>query len=135
MKRRGRQLGLTLVEVLLAMAISAMVLAALTQLQDAGAKAAIQAALTAEASLLCQSEMDGWLAGAQNSVGRDSIEPIEGQATWSRRIRLQPAPVSASELQLLTVEVFRSGQSQPAFQLSRWISKQAIRGPAQGAQP
>ncbi len=80
---RARRTGLTLVEVLLTMAIVAMVLAALTQLQDSGARAAVRAALTAEASTLCQSEIDKWLTIARSDARLDVIEPIDTAPGWS----------------------------------------------------
>lgn len=122
-RARRRQTGLTLVEVLLAMAIMAMVLAALKQLQDSGSRAALNASLVAEASVLCQSEMDSWLAGSKPSTSRDNIQPITGTDQWSRRITLQPIPTQSagSGLSLLTVEVFRGRQRQPQFTLSRWV--------------
>ena len=124
MKRaRSCQFGLTLVEVLLATAIMAMVLAALAQLQDNGARASLNASLVAEASVLCQSELDGWLAGNQTSTSLDSIQPIAGSGQWSRRISLQPIPnqPAGANLSLLTVEVFHGRQPQPQFKLSCWV--------------
>ena len=124
MKRaRSRSSGLTLVEVLLAMAIMAMVTAALTQLQDSGARAALRATLTAEASLICQCELDAWLAGNRSSSAQDAWESVPSSPGWSRRFVLQSPPAgTGQELMLLTVEVLRSGARQPQFSLSRWVA-------------
>lgn len=122
-QRRPRQTGLTLVEVLLAMAIMAMVMAALAQMQNSGARAALKASLTAEASVLCQSEMDAWIADGPTKPALDSVEPIAGSNPWTRRFTLQPLPsqVESPALSLLTVEVYRGQQRIPAFTLSRWV--------------
>ena len=131
-RARLSQTGLTLVEVLLAMAIMAIVLAALTQLQDNGSRAALNASLVAEASVLCQSEMDGWLAGNKPSTSLDNVQPILGTDQWSRRITLEPLPAqtAGAGLSLLTVEIYRGRQRQPQFTLSRWVDAQG-----QGGQP
>lgn len=144
---RSLRSGLTLIEVLLTMAIAAMVLAALSQLQDSGVRAATSASLTAEASILCQSEMDAWLSSGQPASELGSIAPVTGMEGWTRRISLQPVPnladsrtsrpqlsvgsgrkaqppepAAASRLSLLTVEVYRGRQREPVFTLSRWIA-------------
>lgn len=123
--KRSRRSGLTLIEVLLATAITAMVLAALTQLQHNGARAATGAALTAEASVLCQSELDAWLAGNRTTASLDTIESLPNADRWSRRFTLQPVSQkqpAGSGLSLLTVEVYRGRQRQPEFALSRWVA-------------
>lgn len=120
--RSPKRTGLTLVEVLLSMAIVAMVFAALTQLQDSGSRAALRATLTAEASILCQSELDAWLAGSRSSVRLDISEPIETAPEWSRVFQLQKLPASVGQgLSLLTVRVQRGRQAQSQFAISRWI--------------
>ncbi len=124
--RRLQSTGLTLVEVLVAMAIVAMVFAALTQLQDGGSRAALRASLTAEASVLCQSELDAWLAGNRRSSPTGTAERIPSAPEWSRRFDLQKLPGSLnSELWLLTVEVYRARHSQPQYSLSRWVPRLA----------
>ncbi len=133
----SRRSGLTLIEVLLTMAIAAMVLAVLTQLQDSGVRAATSATLAAEASVLCQSEMDAWLAGGQPTHSLDKLEVVAGTEKWARRISLQSLPNSVtsspevasasvesrpSALAVLTVEIFRARKQTPEFTLSRWIA-------------
>ncbi len=125
----GCRFGLTLIEVLLSMAIMAMALAALAQLQNGGARAALNATLVAEASVLCQSEMDAWLANGSSRAVLDNQAPIAGAEGWFKRLTLQPIPeLGGSGLSLLTVEVYRSRQSQPLFKLSRWVAVQADEG-------
>lgn len=129
--------GLTLIEVLLTMAITAMALAALSQLQHNGARAATGAALVAEASVLCQSELDAWLAGNRTSSALDTLESLPTSDGWTRRYTLQPVTQARtfggesghdtdgsnnSGLSLLTVEIYRGRQSQPEATLSRWIA-------------
>lgn len=125
MNRSGRE-GLTLIEVLLTMAITAMVLAALSQLQYSGTLAATDASLTAEASVLCQSELDAWLAGNRTNIALDSVVPIPEAENWLRRFTLQPVAstdADASGMSLLTVEVYRRRQLlRPEFSLSRWLA-------------
>jgi len=113
--------GLTLFELLLALAIFMTSLAALAQLLASGSRAAAQAKLQTEAILRCESKLGEMVAG---------ITPIETVANqvfvddsqWSWRATVSDGPWP--NLQMVELEVLRTGQNSlgnTSYMLRRYL--------------
>ena len=118
---RSFRRGLTLFELLLALAIFLASLAALAQLLASGSRAAAQSRLQTEAILRCESKMGELVAG---------IEPIKTRSTgvfgddprWSWQWTVTDAPWP--NLQLVELRVTHAGQSSlgnSSYMLRRYV--------------
>ncbi len=131
-RSQGQRDGLTLIEVLIAMAMLVMALSALAHLQSNGARAALRTQIESQAMVLCQSELDAWLANPTASAANsETLLPIEHMPGWSKRVQVTE---HADELlEVVTVEVYRdvglpiqlrsSELHRPDARLVRWHRK------------
>lgn len=118
--------GLTLLEIILALAIFFGSLAVLSQLTWNGARAAVQSRLKTQAMIRCEAKMAEVLAGAQRLQGASNVEYQDDKNwTWSLSISETNFP----DLLQLDVTVSHSGNSHLAnaqFTLRRWMRDPAL---------
>ena len=125
--------GLTLLEVLLSLGLFLGALAALSQLWYGGVRASVQARLSTQAILRCESKLNEVVAGVipLQSVGDT---PFDDDSTWSWNLQLE-AGLHADTL-LATVTVSHPGQgglSSSSHQLRRLIRDPQVWTAAQQA--
>jgi len=120
--------GITLYEVVLALAIFVTALAALGQSVSTGSRAAVASQLQTEAILRCESKLADIIL-----LGPDQIEPVaesefdgdstevsgEGAGNWRWSLQLEQGP--HPELLILQVSVFHKLQSDIHFSLTRYL--------------
>ena len=119
------RLGFTLLEVLLATAILAGALTALSQLSTNGVNAALRIELETQAAVICQSKLDELLATSEPiEIGRAT--PFSAAPDWSWRVELTDGP--SPSLALLTVCVERQGRwnTGATFQLQRLVTRRSL---------
>jgi type II secretion system protein I len=119
--------GITLYEVVLALAIFVTALAALAQSITTGSRAAVASQMRTEAILRCESKL------ADIIVGIEKMEPVaekefigdstevsgEGADNWRWSLQLEQGP--HPELLILHVSVFHNVQSDVHFSLTRYL--------------
>ena len=113
--------GLTLLEVLLSLGLFLGALAALSQLWYGGVRASVQARLSTQAILRCESKLNEAVAGAV-PLQSTTDTPFEDDSTWTWS--LQVLPDSHANVLLLIVNVSHPGQgglSASGYQLSRLL--------------
>lgn len=113
--------GLTLLEVLLSLGLFLGALAALSQLWYGGVRASVQARLSTQAILRCESKLNEVVAGAVPLLSTTDT-PFEDDSTWTWS--LQVLPDSHANVLLLIVNVSHPGQgglSASGYQLSRLL--------------
>lgn len=118
---RSRRKGLTLFELLLALAIFLMSLAALAQLLDSGARAAAQSQLKTEAILRCESKL-GELVSGITPIVEVSDQAFDDDPSWSWRLTVTDGPWP--NLQLVEVQVLHTGRSSlgdSSYTLRRYV--------------
>lgn len=118
---RSQRKGLTLFELLLALAIFLTSLAALAQLLDSGASAAAQSQLQTEAILRCESKMGELVAGI---TPLESVvdQAFEDDPKWSWQLAVTDGPWP--NLQLAELQVSHTGQSSlgnSSYTLRRYV--------------
>lgn len=113
--------GLTLLEVVLALAIFLAAVAALRQLTELGSRAAIQTDAQSTAVLRAETRLAELLAGvvplSEASGGSFADDP-----RWRWQLQVQPGPHESLRTLTLTVIREQSGPQPPVrFALTRWI--------------
>ena len=112
--------GLTLFELLLALAIFLMSLAALAHLINAGSRAAIQGRLQTQAILRCESKLAEVLAGIE-PMESTADEPFPDDADWRWTLQVEPGPgPSLLELKLAVSHKGNSALATTTYQLQRY---------------
>lgn len=116
-------MGITLYEVVVALAIFAGSMAAISEAVSTGMRAALQSRLQSQAILLCETKMSEVLAGAvpRQSTGEAAfLEPqLDG---WRWTVNVKPGPHTG--LMLVEVEVAYRAVSSPAdasFSVARLV--------------
>lgn len=116
-----RRAGLTLFELLLALSIFLVSLAALAQLLASGSRAAAQAKLRTEAILRCEAKMGEIVAGVTPiEAGMQGVFADDPRWSWRSTASVGPWP----HLQLVELRVSREGQqalSQSGYTLKRYV--------------
>ena len=113
--------GLTLLEVLLSLGLFLGALAALSQLWYGGVRASVQARLSTQAILRCESKLNEVVAGAVPLLSTTDT-PFEDDSTWTWSLQVEPD--SHANVLLLIVNVSHPGQgglSASGYQLSRLL--------------
>ena len=108
MVRDPRRRGLTLLEVLLSLGLFLGALAALSQLWYGGVRAAVQARLSTQAILRCESKLNEVVAGAV-PLTSTSDTPFDDDASWNWSLQIEAGP--HADALLVTVTVSHPGQS------------------------
>ena len=119
-KKNGRR-GLTLLEIILALAIFFGSLAALSQLAYSGARATVQARLKTQAIIRCEAKLAEVLASAEMLQPKSGVAYLDNPA-WTWSLSITPTPYKG----LLQVDVMVSHRgnnrrSQTEFNLRRWM--------------
>ncbi len=120
-RRVASRQGLTLLEVLLSLGLFLGALAALSQLWYGGVRASVQARLSTQAILRCESKLNEVVAGAVPLQSMTDT-PFEDDATWTWSLQVLPGP--HANVLLLVVNVSHPGQgglSASSYQLSRLL--------------
>lgn len=120
-RRTSVRNGLSLLEIVLALAIFFGAMAVLSQLAWNGARAAVQARLKTQAIVRCEAKMAEVLAGIESLSPRGHVAfPDDSAWTWS----LSVYETSYPDLLQIDVTVSHSGNSRLAnveFELRRWM--------------
>ena len=116
--------GITLYEVVLALAIFAGAMAAVSQVVATGARAALQARLQSQAILLCESKMGEVIAGVTQaqpiSEATFASDPTLDGWTWS--LAVQPGPRTGVMSVAVSVACRRAGsQVDASFTMTRLV--------------
>ena len=120
-ERSASRQGLTLLEVLLSLGLFLGALAALSQLWYGGVRASVQARLSTQAILRCESKLNEVVAGAV-PLQSTTDTPFEDDSTWTWSLQVRPGP--HANVLLLIVNVSHPGQgglSASGHQLSRLL--------------
>lgn len=122
----GLRQGMTLLEVVLALAIFFGAMAALAQLTWNGTRAALQARFKAQAVIRCETKLAELVSGVEPLQSQSNIPfPDDSAWTWSAMI----SPGSFPELVLIDVRVQRSASNSlgnTEFSISRWMRDPAV---------
>jgi general secretion pathway protein I len=122
----GLRQGMTLLEVVLALAIFFGAMAALAQLTWNGTRAALQARFKAQAVIRCETKLAELVSGVEPLQSQSNIPfPDDSAWTWSAMI----SPGSFPELVLIDVRVQRSASNSlgnTEFGISRWMRDPAV---------
>lgn len=118
--------GFSLLELILALAILALSIAAISQLVRMGLAHARHARELTKAELYCESTMAELAAGVLPLEGVTGI-PIEEDSEWLYSVSVEPAPVDG--LLIVTVTVYQA-EPDPVrpieFTLVRWLADPAV---------
>lgn len=131
--RDSQRKGLTLLEVLLSLGLFLGALAALSQLWYGGVRAAVQARLSTQAILRCESKLNEVVAGAV-PLTSTSDTPFDDDASWTWSLQVESGP--HADALLVTVKVSHPGQgglSSNDYQLRRLIRDPQVWTAAQQA--
>lgn len=118
--------GVSLLEVLLALAIFLAGFAALSQLSQTGMNAAVQSRLQTNAIVRCESRLAELVSGVEPLVDATD-QPFEDDPRWTWSLQIAPGP--HADLLLLRVSVRYQGQNDRAstgFSISRLIRDPAV---------
>lgn len=121
--RRLRLRGVTLLEVLLALAILGAALAAIATLTNNAINAAQRCEEDTAAAIQCQSQLDRLLASTA-PIQETQWRPIDTNEQWLWSAHLSPAPVNG--LMVLTVSVKPLGASTRSFELVQQIRRSRL---------
>ena len=118
--------GITLYEVVLALAIFSGSMAAISQIIATGTRAAVQSRLQSQAMLLCQSKMAEVVSGAvPPKAGGESAFTEPGLEGWTYSITLNPGPRLGLQEVVVGVACRNAGSMVDAtFSMSRWVRDQ-----------
>ena len=126
MKRESHRSGLTLLEIVLAMAIFFGSMTALSQLAWNGTRAAVQARLHTQATIRCEAKLNEVLAGIEPMHNCSGVAfPDDSSWTWSETVTASHHP----ELVQIDLTVSHQGTSRLAnisVSLRRWSRTQSI---------
>lgn len=124
--RASSRRGLSLLEIVLALAIFFGALAVLSQMAWNGARAAVQARLKTQAIIRCEAKLAEVLAGYERMQSRGHVPfPDNSAWTWSLSVYETTYP----DLLQVDVSVQHGGNSRMAnteFSLRRWIRDPAL---------
>ncbi|NLF73364.1 MAG: prepilin-type N-terminal cleavage/methylation domain-containing protein [Candidatus Anammoximicrobium sp.] len=116
-----RRSGLSLLEVILAVAILGGCLAVTGELVRLGVRNAEEARELTRAQLLCEGKMEEIAAGVA-AVESASMVPFETDPDWTYTVDVSPLDAQQLTLVRVTVQQLDSERSYPlTFTLSRWI--------------
>lgn len=118
--------GLTLLEVVIALAIFLMALVPVWRLVSIGGERALDVAHQAQASLLCQGKMDCVKCGAEQLNGGGNVDI--GNLTWNYTIESSPADVTNLYLVKITAKVDRKDGKTIEATLTQFVLDPAQRG-------
>jgi general secretion pathway protein I len=113
--------GITLFEVVLALAIFIGAFAAISQILRNGGQAATRAQLTSEGALRCQSRMNEAVAGVVPLQPSQNV-PFEDDPRWQWSLNVYDGPVPGLlEVETIVAHPGSRGASDIEVRLVRWI--------------
>jgi general secretion pathway protein I len=116
-----RRRGLTLFELLLALAIFLASLAALAHLINSGSRAAIEGRLQTQAIVRCESKLAEVLAGVE-PIERTSDTPFADDPDWTWSLEVQPGSVpDLIDLQVTVSHTGNSALANSSYSLRRYV--------------
>lgn len=118
--------GLTLLEVIVAMAIFLMALVPIMRLISLGTEHALDVSHRSEASMLCQSKMDSVKAGVEPLNGSGTVEI--GTMTWNYSIESTPAGIENLYTVKVNVHVDRADGQTIEESLVQMVIDPSVRG-------
>ena len=125
--------GLTLLEVLLSLGLFLGALAALSQLWYGGVRASVQARLSTQAILRCESKLNEVVAGAV-ALQTTGDTPFDDDSTWSWNLQVEAGPhADAMQVTVTVSHPGQSGLSSSSHQLRRLIRDPQVWTAAQQA--
>jgi general secretion pathway protein I len=124
-RMRGRQ-GLTLLEVVIALAIFLIALVPIWRLVSMGGELALDVQQQAQASMLCQGKLDGVKVGAEPRNGAGSVDI--GNVSWNYTIESTPADVDNLYQVKVTVKCDRKDGKTMEATLTQMVFDPAFRG-------
>lgn len=125
--------GLTLLEVLLSLGLFLGALAALSQLWYGGVRASVQARLSTQAILRCESKLNEVVAGAV-PLQTTGDTPFDDDANWTWNLQVESGPhVDALLVKVKVSHPGQSGLSSSSHELQRLIRDPQIWTNAQQA--
>ncbi|HEY0980573.1 MULTISPECIES: hypothetical protein [unclassified Schlesneria] len=134
MRSSQNRTGLTLLEIILALALFCGAIAALSQLAWNGTRATVQARLKTQATIRCETKLNEVLAGVEPMQPQNQVPfPDDSRWVWSQKV----IPSGTADLVQLEVTVTHKGASQLStidVTLKRWARQLAVfqQGAAQG---
>lgn len=133
-EKNSQRHGLTLLEVLLSLGLFLGALAALSQLWYGGVRAAVQARLSTQAILRCESKLNEVVAGAV-PLASTSDTPFDDDAswTWSLEVVSGTHHVDARSVVVTVKHPGQGGMSSNEYQLRRLIRDPQVWTAAQQA--
>jgi general secretion pathway protein I len=133
-RARAERAGLSLFEVVIALAVFLVSIAAIGQLISSGVRGALQARLQTQAVLRCESKLSEVVAGITDLQNAREV-PYTDDAAWNWSVNLTPGP--QEDLYLVEVTVAHSSGSslgRISFSLTRLIRDPEAALEAQAAQ-
>ena len=118
--------GLTLLEVVIALAIFLMALVPVMRLVSIGGERALDVSHRAQASMLCQAKLDSVKVGAEPLNGGGSIDI--GNLTWNYTIDSSPSDVDNLYLVKVSAKVDRQDGKTIEATLTQLVLDPALRG-------
>ena len=121
-----RRPGMTLIEVLLALAILAIVMGAVASLVNIGTRAAQAAEETALAQLVAESKMNELAAGAAPMTAT-GLTDYEGREGWQYSVEITPIdePAGLVSVKVFVQQVVAEGDG-VTFELYRWMPSEGF---------
>jgi prepilin-type N-terminal cleavage/methylation domain-containing protein len=121
-----RRRGLTLLEVVIALAIFLLALVPIWHLVSMGSERALDVQQLAQASMLCQGKLDGVKVGAEPLSGGGTVDI--GNLTWNYTIESSPAEVENLHLVKVSVKYERPDGKVIESSLTQMVLDPALRG-------
>jgi type II secretion system protein I len=121
--------GLSLLEVILALTILALALAALGELVALGTRSGASARDVTRAQLLCESKM-AELTTTSYPISSEQLVEFEYDPEWAYSVDVQPIDTGTLLSVTVTVEqIANSGRRPTSYSLTRWIPDPEIEWP------
>ena len=129
-QRYARHHGFSLMEIIIALTILGLSLAAIGNLVMTGARSAERAQIETTAQFLCESKLGEIKSGAQpaESIGPIPFEQYEAPAGWQYTVMSQPADDTGTLLNIVVMveQVTTDGSDPIRFQLVTWMIDPSI---------
>ena len=121
--RHGRRRGITLLEIVLALALAAVAISMLAQLVNIGNRASVVARDQSKAQIIAQSitsEYTSGVAGTPDMI-TSSSGVWEADADWSYEV--QVTPTSSGTMNIVTVTATQVEAKNPAsYTMTQWLA-------------
>ena len=129
-QRYARHHGFSLMEIIIALTILGLSLAAIGNLVMTGARSAERAQIETTAQFLCESKLGEIKSGAQpaESIGPIPFEQYEALAGWQYTVMSQPVDDTGTLLNIVVMveQVTTDGSDPIRFQLVTWMIDPSI---------